>query len=265
MSEIQEKIKNFNDDFLLEQFFNQSQEYTEEAVELMEKEIALRDLDTSEYEIDEEKEREMEQYAQEDFTALDNGFNQVDLLIVRELLLENDVPFLVDTSGSSSALPIETEATHTYSVRVPESLMEKAKALIDEQFHSKDGVYAVKYDGIKDRLKAVNFFEIDLKESELQELLEVSFSSEESTLLCQYLEKLNAEADAIEQEQERVLFFFDNIEECLQRLQDTENNQFSRADLLTLLETCQIYCDQDSFPQQLESTIEALLSFFAQQ
>jgi CCR4-NOT transcriptional regulation complex NOT5 subunit len=193
---------------------------------------------------------------------LECGFFQVDLLIVRELFQEEKIPFFVDTQMSSSALPIESETTNYAKVQVPKSLLEKAREKIDSHFRNVDGVYRVKYSGIKDRLRSVSFYEVDLSEEELHETVEVSLSLDELHHIRTYLNRLAQEAEILEKESERVLFHIDNLEECLKKVEKNDPSDFSRADLLTILEALQVYCEEDEFPLDLDSTIEALLTFF---
>ncbi len=265
MLEIQQKIKGFSDEFLLDQFYNKSHEYTNEAVVYMEEEIKTRNLTIEEENADNQSPSDIEQseYAKEDFIALEHGFFQVDLLIVRELFLEDNIPFYVDTQMSSSALPIESEATNYAKVQVPKSLLEKARDKIDNHFDNAKGVYTVKYSDIKDRLRSVSFYEIDLSEDELNENVEVSFSSEELPHIKTYLKKLAKEAETREEDPDRVLFYLDNLEGCIKAVEKNNPSEYSRADLLTILETFQVYCSEGDFPQELDGTIEALLNFFS--
>lgn len=264
MSEIHSRIRGFSDEFLLEQFHHKSHEYTEEALSCMEEEIKARNLTDEDQGTDdqEQADTELPDYSQEDFVPLDHAFFQVDLLIVRELFMDEKIPFVVDTQMSSSALPIESESTNYAKIQVPKSLFEKAKEKIDNHFNSGKGVYSVKYSDIKERLRSVSFYEIDLTEEELHEKIEVSFSEDELKHIRSYVTKLAQEAETLEKDPERVLFYLDNLDECKRVVGKNKPTEFSRADLLTILEALQVYCGEGDFPQELDNTIEALLNFF---
>ena len=265
MSEIQKRIMGFSDEFLLEQFRHKRDEYTEEAITLMEKEIKARNL-TLEKTGDDGQDRadtELPDYSQEDVVPLDHAFFQVDLVMVRELFMEEKIPFVVDTQMSSSALPIESETTNYAKVHVPKSLLARASEKINEHFDTNNGVYAVKYTGIKDRLRSVSFYEINLSEEELHEKIEVTFSPDELKHIRTYITRLSKEAEALEQDPDRVLFYLDNLDECKRTVEKNNPTRFSRADLLSILEALQVYCGDEDFPQELDSTVEALLTFFS--
>jgi hypothetical protein len=70
------------------------------------------------------------------------------------------------------------------------------------------------------------------------------------------------EADDVEERTGRMLFYFDNLGEVAGRLERGTEASLTRADLLTILETLQVYCDEEGYPESLDSVAEGLLSFF---
>ena len=262
MSEIRDKIKEFSDEFLLEQFYMKKNDYTEEALALMKEEISLRNLEDNIYENAEDAETEETVYIDDELVPLDNKFNRTDLVLAQSILTEEKIPFYVSSSTQSSALPIETEAISSYSISIQKSQREKAQECLNKHFHSTNGLFSAKFSNIKERLKSFCFYDISLSVDELEEEVDVHFSSEESSKIEIYVKKLIDEAETIEQESENVLFYIDNLQECLNHLKDKNYSGFTRADLLTILEVLQVYCENEDFPPILDNTAEALLNFF---
>lgn len=264
MSEIRDKIKEFGDEFLLEQFYLKKSDYTEEALALMKEEISLRNLEDNVYverkeKSPDDKEKEIEM---EELIPLENKFNRTDLVLAQSILTEEKIPFYVTSSTHSSAIPLEAETINSYSISIPKSQLEKAVESLSKHFHSTDGLFSAKYSNIKERLKSFCFYDISLSVDELEEKVNVQFSPEESIQIDLYVKKLIEEAETIERESEKVLFYVDNLHECLNHLQDKNYTGFTRTDLLTILEALQVYCENEDFPPVLESTAEAILNFF---
>ena len=198
----------------------------------------------------------------DELVPLDSKFNRTDLVLAQSILTEEKIPFFVSSSTHSSAIPIETETIGSYNISIPKSQLEKAKECLNKHFHSTNGLFSAKFSNIKERLKSFCFYDISLSIDELEEEVDVQFSSDESLKIEKYVKKLIEEAETLEQESENVLFYVDNLQECLNHLQDKNYSGFTRADLLTILEVLQVYCEKEDFPPILEHTAEALLNFF---
>ena len=87
-------------------------------------------------------------------------------------------------------------------------------------------------------------------------------TDEEKKVIVTYGNRLLKEADQIEQDQQRLLFYYDCIEEVLADLVDKEKLLMSRSDLLTILEILQVYCEEPGFPTNMDGMISSLLKFF---
>lgn len=264
MSEIIERIKEFGDEFLLEQYNQRKDDYTEEALTLMKEEITLRNLENNIHVKNSEESTEENDSGneQEELIPLENKFSRTDLILAQSILTEEKIPFFVTSSTQSSALPIEAEAINSYSISVPKSQMEKTKESLNKHFHSTGGLFSAKFLTIKERLKSFCFYDISLSADELEEEVDVQFSSEESMKIELYINKLYKEAEILELKSEKVLFYIDNLQECLNHLKDPNCSTFTKTDLLTILEALQVYCDEEDFPPLLENTAEVLLNFF---
>lgn len=269
MSEIREKIKDFSDEFLLEQYYNNRHEYTPDAVAFMQEEISARKLNNKDKKTPDKNANgnslsgdTVTEYMQEDFVPFDHGFYQTDLLLAQAILREEKIPFYVDSNVSSDTLPLANEANRYFTINIPKSLLEKVRETIDKHFDKSDGLFSVKYSNVKERLKSFCFYEIQLTGSEMEQEIDIHFTAQESYDIQKYIDKLINEADTLEQESGKVLFYFDNLKECAKRITEKKRSTFSQTDLLTILEVLQVYCNSEDFPALLDNTAEALLNFF---
>ncbi len=261
--ELRERFRDFSDEFLVQQYVNARDEYTQEAVEAMKEELKVREIDPETYVGDapgqDSRERRRSVLSREDFLKFDHQFARTDLLVAEAVLRELNIPFVVETSDSDT-IPLQTEADRIFTLHVHKDSLDKAHEALDEHFEKADGMYRSKYTSVKDRLRALSWHEIHFSESELEEEIEISYADEERAPMEAYVKRLIDEADEVEQKQGRVLFYFDNLEDLLKRL-ESNSRTFPRADLLAMLETLQVYCDDAQFPQRLERVAEALMDF----
>jgi hypothetical protein len=262
MADLKDTIKTFSDEYLLELYHNRGEEYTQDAVQMMEAEIALRNIGKEEDNSAVKKDEIVLDLANAEFVPFDHSFYQTDLLFAQAILRDEKIPCIVDSGNWGDVLPVESEASQSFTIHVPQIMLEKAHQLIDEHFIRSEGYYQLRYSEVKDRLTLLSFNEIPLSQKQLEEEVEVQFTAQEKTALIPYLNKLLQQADELEEKTQRVVFYYDNIEECLSHITRNNREQFSRMDLLTILEVLQIYCDDTDFPEYLLRTAEALLTFF---
>jgi hypothetical protein len=268
-SSLHDTIKGYSNSELIFQYKLHRDEFTDEAIGMMEAEIKARGIG------DEEIKKTLEEaggaeeespvfvhYDKKLFSPLDGGFSTNDSVLVRSMLAENKIPFFVD--ASSSILPFMGEELDAHLVRfnVHNDSLEKAKSLIAEHFDLADKRYVLKFSDVKTRLKSLNFYEIPHAVLESQEIVEVAFSKAEKDIIITYGSRLLDEADDIEAGQNRVIFYYDNIRDLTERLASEEPLRLNHTDLLTALEILQIYCDEPDFPAAADGIIEALLGFF---
>jgi hypothetical protein len=265
-SELRDNIREFDDEFLVDQFTSHRDEYTEEALGIMDEEIRERGLDeriasSLSDSAEAAATSDGKAYTADQFVALDEPFSRTDLLIAHAMLREENVPFFVDAAGSSEALPLEAESSPHYTIHVHQDHLDQARELIDAHFHKTEGRYVTRYSGPRDRLKAFGFHEVPFTEAELEEEVDVSFTDSEREAIRGYVIRLMNEADAVEERTGQVLFYYDNLEEVSRRLEKGTEASLSRADLLTILEALQIYCDEQGYPESLDSVADGLLNF----
>lgn len=264
MEFLHEKIQNYSDEYLVEQYTKYKDDYTPEALAILKDEIDKRQLEINSANKTNDKPQEIINLDRNDFICFEHDFSRTDLQLAVTILRDNDVIFFVDNPSSGDSFPLENVSTLRYTIEVHKDWVQKAHELLDEHFIKGDESYVLKYTAPKDRLKAFNFHDIHLTEGEANEELEVVFDDEEKKIILLYAAKLLEEADKIESQQERVLFYYDSIEPVTQKLESSAN-KLNRSDLLTILEILQVYCDEPEFPESIDETIQTLLSFFIEQ
>ncbi|MFW6244497.1 MAG: hypothetical protein ACOC36_01285 [Fibrobacterota bacterium] len=258
---LRDALRDYSDEQLLDQYFNHREDYTEEALNVMKDEIARRGID--EKDVQKEMLEKGESIAsmpgnlgKEDFGVLEHGFQRADILTAYAILRDSDIVFYIDNPESEEEQPL-------YKINVLKSSFDQARDLLEEHFvPGEEGNYVLRDSDLKTRLKAFSFSDVHISDKAAREQLEVSFSEEERAEFAQLGERLLREADTIEEEQERVIFFYDSLEEMIEKLKEQKVLKLTRTDLLTILEVCQIYCDDPQFPHVLDGTVASLLSFF---
>lgn len=263
MEMLQEKIKEFNDEYLLNQYFHHSQDYQPEALSLLKKELQERKIDVTSLSsaMNSIDHKETKTYDSSDFIEFDHSFSSIDILLAASILRENEVVFYID-HVSDTSFPVENKATELFGIRVHTDFVEKTHELLDEHFEKKDGKYLLKISSPKDRLKAFSFYDLHLSEEEDRPFITVTLSSEEIAAIEKYGKKLIDEVDTIESEMERVVFFYDSIGDVIDLLKKNNTVSIHKSQLLAILEVLQVYCDDPEFPSLLDETIANILSFF---
>jgi hypothetical protein len=264
MSDLRETISDFTDRELVEACYRKKEDYTPEAMAIIREEIERRGL--TEAVVEEAGEKAVDpatlRMGSEDFVVLDHFFSATDLLLASAVLRDNAVPFFTDNPSSTGMLPIETEAAKQFKVHIHKDFVAKAHELLDEHFALEGNRYLLRYEGARARLRAFNFHDLQPVEPTEHEDFEVSLTEEEKGVVIALGRRLQQEADTIEKEQDRILFYFDSIDSLLEQLAETGNTALSRNDLLTLLEILQVYIDDPALPPFMDEAISQLLSLF---
>jgi hypothetical protein len=270
---LHELVQSYSTPFLLEQYVHMRDEYTAEAIRLMEEELARRKIGAAE--IEEYKSKSLigedggsgnvkvRHLQRDDFIKLDGTFSRADGFLVRAMFGDEEVPYFIDTNIQYSAIPGHESASQPVSVYVHKDAKDKALALIDAHFDLADGMYHVKYSDVKERLASFSFSEIQQSDIDSSEITDVHFSQEEKDVLIRYGRRLLSEIDEIETRDGRIVFNFDNVE-GLVGLLSREKPGLTKTDLFTALEILQIYCNDTEFGPAAQGVAEALLGFFLQ-
>lgn len=257
---------------LLEQYVHQRNEYTPQAVAILEQEIARRKLGQADIDAFAKQSLigdegmagnvEVQHFKRDDFVKLEGAFAKNASGLIRAMFADENVPYFMDANVTMSPLGGQ-DANNLVHVYVHKDFMDKATALVATHFDCAGGMFTVKYSDARERLKSFSFQDIQHAELDTADIMDVSFSPEEKELMMKYALRLGNEIDAIENSQGRIVFFFDNVEELAERLAEN-NSALSKTDLLTALEILQIYCDEPEFPQTGLGIADALLSFLVQ-
>jgi hypothetical protein len=265
MQQLKTELQNYTDAQLAAQLLEHHDEYTPEALLLLEEEARKRNLDLDKQrELLEQNSAEptILQMDKEDFKPFDHLFTRIDLELAAVILRDNQIPFFADNFRSTATIPLESEAAPQFSIHVHKSGIEKAHELLDEHFEKIEGSYRLKKMSIKEQLKLFSFHELQLSEYDAMEEVEVSLSNQEKETIRSFGTKVLEESDQIEKKQDRVLFYYDTIETVIERLTKGDSTAFSKTELLTILEILQVTCDEPEFPDFMDEAISSLLGFF---
>ncbi|MBD3422423.1 MAG: hypothetical protein GF398_20100 [Chitinivibrionales bacterium] len=260
-SEMQHYIRSMPNEDLIAAYNFQKREFTEEALMLMEQEIDERNLDPKEAEELYEKAKETRTFEPEEFVQFAYTFSRTDIPLAVMALREKKIPFLVDTAATSDALPLDSEAAREYHILVHQEYCDEAKEELGHLFQHNGDRLTAKDLPPADRLKSVNFYELRLTEAQLEEEVSVKLSHDESRHIIELGKQVLEHADEIEQRIERPLFYYDNIEELIDSLQNDLEAVLSVADLLAILEIVQVSCDREAFDEAILPAAVSVLEF----
>ncbi len=268
-SELVKRFRNFTDSFLADQFVHHKEDYTDEAQAAMEAEIERRkgsgtDMDAILAEVGKRKATVRHTPAgmsPEDFVSLEHQFTRTDFLLAESALRDQKIPFYIDPPPISKAIPLEPEEDILLTVNVHKDHLQKATNILEHHFDAVEGKYELKHTDIKDRLESFNFHDVAFSPVELEEELDVSFEPTERAAILTYAKRLLNEADEVEEKKGQVLFYYDNIEDLVKRLEHGDSSGYTRLELLAVLEILQVYCREDGFPKELDAVAENLLDF----
>ncbi len=271
--ELRELVGGYSTPFLLEQYVHMREEYTAEAITIMEAELARRNIghdQIEEYskkgvlgELGDQGNVTIRHLKRDDFVKLEGSFSRADAVLVRAMFGDENVPFFLDTSVQPNAVPGGQSAPVEVGVYVHKEAIEKALALVAAHFDLADGVYKARHASTRERLVSFSFDEIQQQELDSAEITGVHFSLEEKGVLVRFGKRLLEEIDEIESRDGRIVFHFDNVEGLLSQLGGKEP-ALTKTHLLTALEILQIYANDPDFDSAAEGIAEALLGFFLQ-
>ncbi len=270
---LHELVQGYPTPFLLEQYVHMRDEYTPEAIRIMETELARRNItkeEIDEYgkkslmgELGDQSNVSVRHLKRDDFVKLDGSFSRTDGVLIRAMFGDEEVPFFLDTSVQPATLPGQQNTPVHVGVYVHKDSVDKAIALAAGHFDLVDGVYRARHSDVKERLASFSFDEIQQSDLDDTNITGVHFSAEEKNVIIRYAARLQGEIDDIESRDGRIVFYFDNVEDLAARL-GGEDPELTKADLLTALEILQIYCKDQQFGQTAQGIAEALLGFFLQ-
>jgi hypothetical protein len=284
MEGLKEILSNYTDKELLDRYKTCRGDYVEEAVKLFDEELARRGLDPEAHAAARDSVEAAVEAAvasaknlkRADFAPLPHPFLKADVVTADAVLRGSNVPYIIEErrdgsagqDGAGAVIMGQTGAVELppgpaqFNIMVYKDAMEKARELIGEHFEAGigDGVYVPRRTDVVDRLKSFSLYDIRMSDAAEAERLAVDFTEKERGALIKLAETLVAEADRIEEEQGRVVFFYDSMEPLAGKLKNGE--ALTRTDFLAIIELCQIYCDDPRYDAELNQTAASILSFF---
>jgi hypothetical protein len=271
MSEhLKDTVTTFTNDYLVEQFHLNRAQYTDEALSIMEQEIARRGITEEQTNTILAAGRDpadeavaVIHYDRKDFIPLDGAFTTNDSLLARSMMSEHTIPFFLDSSATHMGFDGNALTSHPVLMFVHNASADAAKALVNEHFDLADNRYTIKYADTKTRLASFNFYEIPQTLLESTDIAAVDFSTEEKNVCIDFCSRLLKEAETVEARIDRMLFYYDNLEDLTERLSSETDPRLTRSDLLTVLEALQCYCAEPNFSGTAMGIAEALLNFFS--
>ncbi|MBD3243810.1 MAG: hypothetical protein GF331_24675 [Chitinivibrionales bacterium] len=260
-SDLEQVIQGYENDYLLEQYFVKHDEYEQEALEAMQREIERRGFTEEQlapYREEQSPDDDASEGEQAQFVPFDDTFSRTDLLLVHTILRDGGVAFYVD-NPPSTVVPLAAESDRRYKIHVRADKAAEAHELLDQHFHREDGEYRLKHTSVHDRLRGFSFLEVRLSQVELDEEVTLELSEQEREAIAGYGKRLMGDIETVEQQ--RPVFHFDNVEPVVQRV-EAGGGSLRMIDLLTVLEVLQIYCDEPGFPPALVDAAGVLLDLF---
>ena len=261
MSELNKRIRSLDDKELIEDRFAKAESFSEEALFIMDEEIAKRGLAIPQATAaaDEEIHGAL---IDEDLAKLPAAFTLVDAPILRSIFTESEIPFTVSDATNTDTLPLESDTEAHFVMSVPKSRLEAATAIIHEHFDNIGHVYVRKVGTIREMLAAFDFSEVHYSQAAMEEVLDAEFTKPEADALVKLLVRLRDEVDAVEERIGRFLFHFDNLDHCENRLIANDEG-YTHADFLVMLEVMQVYANDPKFPDILDNVAKSLIDLFA--
>jgi hypothetical protein len=269
--DLHEAVQLFTNEHLIEQYYLEKNQYTEEALGILKQELNRRmisqdDIDAvlNAHIVPESDDSYMvKHFDKSEYELVDGAFTTNDALVVRAMLAEKSIPLLMDTATAKLVPELAEQPSHPIVLMVHRDFKEQALEIIAEHFDCNDRLFALKYNDTLSRLQSFNFYEIPQAVLASQEITAVDLSDEEKNVLIDFGKRLLDEADSIEKQQERVIFYYDAVEPLIEKLEKPETPQLSYTDLLTSLELLQIYSSDSGFTGVAMNIAEGLLHFFA--
>lgn len=261
MEHLRELVADYTDEKLLEVYRMRHSDYTGEAVKIIEDEVARRGAGfTARIEAQERSalagktaDAAVKSLKREDFVPLPHPFSKADALTANAILRDSNAPYIME----------QKEGTELFDAFIYNDALTTARELIEEHFEAdaERGIYTRKNADITDRLMSFNLSDITFASpAAAAEIIDTDFASAEKTEIIKLAKALLDEADAIEETQGRMVFYYDTMEPLIEKLQG--KGGFTRMEFLAIIELCQIFCGDSRYNPILNQTATSILDFF---
>ncbi|MDD5676072.1 MAG: hypothetical protein PHC61_18010 [Chitinivibrionales bacterium] len=253
-----EQLARWNNDYLREQYRNHRDQYTPAALELISHEMTRRGIVVN---------NETATVAPgapeagvtlqpDECVPLSHPLHINDTTIAAPLLREAHIPFLM----TPVAVPGEALTQVNFLVRPQDK--QNAEETLLRHFALVNGTMRIQYEDVRQHLRGFDPSSSSL--SGIHEMeLEIHLSPAEREAIGVLGRRLLTEVDAVEAAQERVVFYYDNIEAVIDKINSAEA-ALNPSDMMTVLEILQIYADDPLFPALLWDSAKALLNCLAE-
>ncbi|MCL2219419.1 MAG: hypothetical protein FWC23_03490 [Chitinispirillia bacterium] len=285
MELLRESVLDFTDERLLDIYRNQREDYHPDAFVIFGDEMARRGIDPNAKVAAAERtefaaacaDAAARNLNRDDFVPLDHPFAKADAVIANTILHDSKIPYVmvkhdlthieqsdsvVDTSVFG-IVPVPTEI-EAFNVMVYKDALPAAKELIEEHFEVDKkyygGFYTLRQTDFIERLKRFNFNDITMSDNAAHEHIDVDLSKEERAAIAVLACMLMDEADAIEDEQCRIVFFYDSLEGIIDKMKSGAPS-LTRTEFLAIIEMCQIYCEDERYNPALNNIASSILDF----
>jgi hypothetical protein len=260
---LREQIEQMEDVFLVEQYVHKKGDYTEEALTIMKEALAQRNITEEHMQALLAKpappEEEGIRVTHDTMIALPDLFSPTDLTAVHALLREKAIPFSIESAADVQAMK-DGAQRQAFRISIPAGSKESAVSALEEHFEATDGHYRMRYSSINEKLRSFNFQEIQASNLDLGDEVEVMLTEEEKKTISAYAHRLLEDAEKIEQETERVIFFYDSLETLIEHCENSVESTMHGAELLTIIEILQIYSGDADFPRSMETVAASILN-----
>jgi len=270
--ELAQVVSKYSNEFLLEQYVYLRDQYTQEAIAIIENEISKRGITKDHIKefvgqhLGEEQGEtgnvSVKHLKREDFAIVEGLFLARDGNLIRTMLSDEKILHFIEAAPDTAPHPPVT-TKQCIQLYVHTDSKDAAMVLINSHFDCTDNVFSIKYSDIAGRLNAFTFQDITHGDIDDAVIEGIDLSKKEKDVLVCFGRKLINEIDAIESQQQRIVFFFDNCEDLIEKL-ESNDCALTKTDLLTALEVLQIYCKDEAFDGDAASIAEELLDFFTQ-
>ncbi len=250
-SEMERYIRGLEDEDLIQSYRNKD-EYTEEAVRVMESEIENRCLS-----VDEKQAEEHEEHTEEvvDYNLEPLGyFTPGDTTVAVQMLEESEVVFSVSRPENG---------TSDIQILVPDYEREKAHKKLEEGFYKKGEYYYIHQESLEDVVKQLDLREIEVMIRKAGDI-ELDIQENEFNTIRGYALKIIENINEIEERLGGPVFFYDDIEEITENPVGYTITKENLGVVFEILKIAALYFHEgESLPNELKEVAEPLIEIIS--
>ncbi|MFW5960215.1 MAG: hypothetical protein ACOCSE_03750 [Chitinivibrionales bacterium] len=247
-SEMERYIRGLEDEDLIQGYSNKD-EYTEEAVRIMESEIGNRGLSVEEGR-DEEHKEDVVDYKLEPL----GFFTPADTTVAVQMLEESEVVFSVVRPENG---------TSDIQILVADYEKEKAHKKLEEGFYKKGEYYYIHQESLEDVVKQLDLREIEVMIRKAGDI-ELDIQENEFNTIRGYALKIIENINEIEERLGGPVFFYDDIEEITENPVGYTITKENLGVVFEILKIAALYFHEgESLPNELREVAEPLVEIIS--